>query len=94
MFMGTPVLGFIDNIVVSNTIGIEPPPSTRFYMQTGFFATVCTIAVIIASIIVFLGKRKHQPILGDFSVLGREGLLELIFTLLWIGISLSLFLEP
>lgn len=49
----------IDNIVVSNTVDIEPPPPIPFYMQTWFLATVCAIAVAAAVAIIFLGRRKH-----------------------------------
>lgn len=49
--------GAIDNIVVSNTIDIEPPPSTPFYMQTWFLAAV-GIVVAIVVIVAFLKIRK------------------------------------
>lgn len=49
----------IDNIVVSNTIDIEPPPQIPFYMQIWFLEAICAIAVAVAIVIVFLGKRKH-----------------------------------
>jgi hypothetical protein len=51
--------GAIDNIVVSNTIDIEPPPSVPFYMQIWFLEAVGAIALAVAVIIVFLGRRKH-----------------------------------
>ena len=49
--------GAIDNIVVSNTIDIEPPPPTPFYMQTWFLAAV-GIVVAIVVIVAFLKLRK------------------------------------
>jgi hypothetical protein len=51
--------GAIDNIVVSNTIDIEPPPQIPFYMQIWFLETVGAIALAVAVIIIFLGRRKH-----------------------------------
>lgn len=51
----------IDNIVVSDTIDIEPPsPETPFYMQTWFLATVgaAVIAVVIGA--VWMLSRKAR----------------------------------
>ena len=48
----------IDNIVVSNTVDIEPPRSIPFYMQTWFLATVGVVAVAIVVIVAFLKLRK------------------------------------
>ena len=49
----------IDNVFVSNTIDIEPPPQIPFYMQIWFLEAVCAIALTVAVVIVFLGRRKH-----------------------------------
>jgi hypothetical protein len=48
----------IDNIVVSNTVDIEPPPPP-LYKQTWFLATAGVVAVAVITILVFLGRRKH-----------------------------------
>ena len=50
--------GAIDNIVVTNTVDIVPPPSVPFYIQTWFLATVGVIAVATAVIIVAFLRRK------------------------------------
>jgi len=47
----------IDNIVVSNTVDIEPP-SPPFYMQTWFIATVFTVVAVAVVIVVLLMRRK------------------------------------
>jgi hypothetical protein len=48
----------LDNIVVSNTIDIEPPPPVPFYMQTWFIATVFTVVAVAVVIVVLLMRRK------------------------------------
>jgi hypothetical protein len=50
--------GAIDNIVVSNTVDIQPPPPIPFYMQTWFLATVGAVIVVVAVAAVFLLRRK------------------------------------
>ncbi len=47
----------IDNIVVSNTVDIEPPPQP-FYMQTWFLATVGAVAVAAIILVIFLRHKK------------------------------------
>jgi hypothetical protein len=47
----------IDNIVVSNTVDIEPP-SPPLYMQTWFIATVFTVVAVAVVIVVLLMRRK------------------------------------
>ena len=47
----------IDNIIVSNTIDIEPP-SPPFYMQTWFIATVFTVVAMAVVIVVLLMRKK------------------------------------
>jgi hypothetical protein len=49
--------GAIDNIVVSNTIDIQPP-APPFYMQTWFWATIVAVAVVVVVIVVLLMRRK------------------------------------
>jgi hypothetical protein len=48
----------IDNIVVSNTVDIEPP-SPPFYMQTWFIATVFTVVATVVVILILLMRRKN-----------------------------------
>jgi len=50
----------IDNIVVSNTVDIEPPPQIPFYMQTWFLTILAIVGVVmvVAVFTVFLGRRK------------------------------------
>jgi hypothetical protein len=49
----------IDNVVVSNTVDIEPPPQIPFYMQMWFIETVSVVAVAAAIItVLFLRRRK------------------------------------
>ena len=47
----------IDNIVVSNTVDIEPP-SPPLYMQTWFIATVFTVVAMVVVIVVLLMRKK------------------------------------
>jgi len=47
----------IDNIVVSNTVDIEPPPQIPFYQQT-WFLTIIAAVIVIAVMTVFLLRRK------------------------------------
>jgi len=47
----------IDNIVVSNTVDIQPP-SPPFYMQTWFIATVFTVVAMVVVIVVLLMRKK------------------------------------
>lgn len=54
----------IDNIVVSDTVDIEPPPPenatpTPFYMQTWFLLTVGVAVIAIVAIVAFLKSRKR-----------------------------------
>ena len=56
----------IDNIVVSNTVDIEPPPQP-FYMQTWFLATVCTVAVVVIILVIFLRHKKQLVQCRHFS---------------------------
>ncbi|MDH5439911.1 MAG: hypothetical protein ACETWE_02970 [Candidatus Bathyarchaeia archaeon] len=54
----------IDNIVVSDTVDIEPPPPknatpTPFYMQTWFLLTVGVAVIAIVAIVAFLKYRKR-----------------------------------
>jgi hypothetical protein len=49
----------IDNIVVSNTVDIEPPPQP-FYMQTWFLATVGAVAVVAIILVIFLRHKKNS----------------------------------
>lgn len=59
----------IDNIVVSNTVDIEPPPPP-LYKQTWFLATLG--AVVAAAIIVaLLIRRKRKLILGTSTIPSR-----------------------
>jgi hypothetical protein len=48
----------IDNIVVSNTVDIQPPPTVPFYMQTWFLASVGVVAVVAVVLIVLLRHKK------------------------------------
>ena len=48
----------IDNIVVSDTVDIQPPTSVPFYMQTWFLATVGAVIVVVIVAAVFLLRRK------------------------------------
>jgi len=52
------VEGAIDNIVVSNTVDIEPPVSVPFYMQTWFLATVGAVVAVVVVAVVLLIRRK------------------------------------
>jgi len=52
----------IDNIVVSNTVDIEPPPPIPFYMQTWFLAIVAAVALASAAALIFLRQRKRYLI--------------------------------
>jgi hypothetical protein len=47
----------IDNIVVSNTVDIEPP-SPPLYMQSWFIATVFTVVATVVVIVVLLMRKK------------------------------------
>jgi len=47
----------IDNVVVSNTVDIEPPPSIPFYLQTWFLATAGAVAAAIIVALLMLRKR-------------------------------------
>jgi len=53
----------IDNIVVSDTVDIEPPPKnatpTPFYMQTWFLLTVGVAVIAIVATVAFLKYRKR-----------------------------------
>jgi hypothetical protein len=49
--------GAIDNIVVSNTVDIQPP-AAPFYMQTWFLTTVGAVIVVVVVAAVFLIRRK------------------------------------
>lgn len=51
----------IDNIVVSNTVDIEPP-SPPFYMQTWFIATVFTVVATVVVIVVLLMRKKMTDV--------------------------------
>jgi hypothetical protein len=48
----------IDNIVVSDTVDIQPTVSVPFYMQTWFLASVAVVAVVVVVIMVLLMRRK------------------------------------
>jgi len=49
----------IDNIVVSDTVDIQPPPpAVPFYMQTWFLATVGAVLVAVVVIVALLMRRK------------------------------------
>jgi hypothetical protein len=47
----------IDNIVVSDTVDIQPP-AAPFYTQTWFYASVGVVAVVAVAIVVLLMRRK------------------------------------
>jgi hypothetical protein len=49
--------GAIDNIVVSNTVDIQPP-QLPFYKQTWFLATVGVVIVVAVVVTVFILRRK------------------------------------
>jgi len=51
--------GAIDNIVVSNTVDIQPPP-LPFYMQTWFWIAVGTVIVAVAVVAVLFLRRKND----------------------------------
>ena len=48
----------IDNIVVSNTVDILPPPPIPFYMQTWFSAAVGAVIVAVVIIVAYVELRK------------------------------------
>jgi len=47
----------IDNIVVSDTVDIQPP-AAPFYTQTWFYAAVGAVAVVVVAIVVLLMRKK------------------------------------
>jgi hypothetical protein len=47
----------IDNIVVSDTVDIQPP-AAPFYTQTWFYAAVGVVAIVAVAIVVLLMRRK------------------------------------
>ena len=59
VFAYTPYGGaVIDNIIVSNTVDIKPPPQVPFYMQTWFLATVGAVLVVIVAAVFLLRRKK------------------------------------
>jgi len=48
----------IDNIVVSDSVDIEPSVSAPFYMQTWFLASVAAVIIVVIAIAVLYIRRK------------------------------------
>lgn len=48
----------IDNIVVSNTVDIEPPPPVPIYMQTWFLAIVAAVALAMVVMATFFRRKR------------------------------------